>query len=133
MAVRGTLFTTGKHGSTQKSRQLDSEVPWPQTYTTIGQIPRAWLCSFLQHAEPSFSDPVLAKINEKSGETIKRLIYMGCGVHDGSPLPKECLNKPICSQWFMSLYESLGRRFSNNWVGNFVGSSGDVDWQRGGV
>lgn len=133
MAVRGNLFLTGKHGSTNKSRQLDKEVPWPTSYTTIGQLPRAWMCPFLQLAEPGFTDEVLALVSADSGDTVKRLIYFATGLHDGSGLPKECLNKSVCSRWFIELYKNLGQRFRSEWVRHHLNAKGEVDWNSGGV
>lgn len=133
MAVKGSLFLGGTAGSTTKSRQLDPETPWPDGYSTVGQLPKVWLSAFLQRIEPAFSDRVLERVNKADCESVRRLIFMGMGLHAGSPLPQECLCKRICTEWMEKLYDVLGKRFEGQWVDKFVGENGQINWQLGGV
>lgn len=133
MAVKGSLFLGGTAGSTTKSRQLDPETPWPDGYSTVGQLPKVWLSAFLQRIEPAFPDRVLERVNKADCESVRRLIFMGMGLHAGSPLPQECLCKRICTEWMEKLYDVLGKRFEGQWVDKFVGENGQINWQLGGV
>ena len=57
----------------------------------------------------------------KNNDSIKSR-RIATGLKDGSHLPRECLDKHICSLWLGELYINLGRRRPTGSLGNYAGA-----------
>ena len=108
---------------------------WHVTYCYLEKLSKDWCAEFLTmlagNTNPSVNMTLLNTIDSHDMQAIKRIFYFVSFTTPSTKLPRECLDKAVCSMTLQRRCQEVGSRIQV--VGEAASSMGIVDWKKLGV
>lgn len=108
----------------------DDESMWPSTYHQLYRLPKYYKGMLLTMAGTKLTDDHIEAINMQDHEAIDLAFYLLSQTKDTTPLPRECLDKEVCVEFFRQRFLAVGSRI-DAWVGKALRTDGTIDWVGG--
>jgi hypothetical protein len=129
--IRSPMFGVTRAQAAEKMG--NSSEPWPDSYTQFKLIPKYWLWSWIQGVQKKFTPQIIELVESADKQAIRKLMLFATGRCDSSKVPPMCLDKVILSRTLLAAYKDMGSRLNDEWFGNAIMTSGEIDWQRHGA
>ena len=103
---------------------------WPDTYMTMGQIPK-WYCADMLVDLCGFDQQSVDQLDNCGHNLVKEVFTFIFGVGGSAYLPRACLDKKVMRLWLSKLLSLLGDR-NKGLLDRFDTRTGRIDWQKHG-
>lgn len=125
----GNVFS---RGAAAKKKAMESPT-WNITYCFFEKLPHYWRAEFLvaELESKGLTEERVLAIEQRNSKNIDYLFDFFLAVHGRTSMPREMLNKEVCTIVCRRRMEQVGRATAG-WLEAYIDNEGDIDWVRGG-
>jgi hypothetical protein len=124
----------GRKAQQSKASELKSG-RWHETYCYLEKLSKDWCAEFLvmiaKNENTHLDSSLLNAIDHHDLTNLKKIFHLVTFTTPSTKLPRECLDKAVCSMVFQVRCKEVGDRVKL--LGTAVSSTGIVDWKKLGV
>ena len=128
------LFLKALEDDTYKPDSKDDKEDnmWPSTYHQLWRLPKYWKGDLLVKAcgTDALTHANIEAMNTMDPDAVDSAFYMMTQTTATTPLPRACLDKEICTNFFMARVKEVGSRIED-WATRSIQPNGTIDWKEG--
>ena len=107
---------------------------WPPTYMYFNQVPKYWLCGWLQNLNHKFDKSLAQAVDKSDKDALRMLVEFITGLKPQVKLPRACLCKSVLAATLMKRAALLGNRLTDVFIQKAIDAdSGAINYKDYGV